>query len=59
MKAELITDSDLRARWSYRADDPITISADAVLTPCAQEFVRDHHIEIIRRPNLRRSRRSA
>ena len=50
MKAELITDSDLRARWSYRADDPITISADAVLTPCAQEFVRDHHIEIIRRP---------
>lgn len=48
MKIELIGDADLRARWSYRENDPIVIPEHAVLTPCAQEFVREHHITLVR-----------
>lgn len=50
MKKTLVTDADLRARWSFRPGDPIRLEPGYVLTPGARDFVREHHIELVDAP---------
>lgn len=50
MKKTLVTDADLRARWSFQPEDPIRLEAGAVLTPSARDFIRENRIELAELP---------
>ena len=50
MKKTLVTDADLRSRWSFRPEDPVRLEPGAVLTPSARDFVREHKIELLETP---------
>ena len=53
MKNKLLTDVELRARWSQERSDHYCVEADVVLTPAAQDFVREHGITICREEQKR------
>ena len=48
MKQKLLTDVELRARWSQDRADRYCVDADAILTPAAQDFIREHGITLCR-----------
>ena len=56
MKKTLVTDADLRARWSFQPGDPIRLEAGAVLTPSARDFIRENRIELAELPPAQTAR---
>lgn len=48
MKKKLLTDVELRARWSQERLDTYCVDADAILTPAAADFIREHGITLCR-----------
>ncbi|MBQ9930253.1 MAG: hypothetical protein IJO72_05700 [Oscillospiraceae bacterium] len=46
MKKKLLTDVELRARWSQGRQDKYYVDADTVLTPAAADFIREHGITL-------------
>ncbi len=48
MKKKLLTDVELRARWSQERPDKYCVDADVILTPAAADFIREHGITLCR-----------
>lgn len=48
MKKKLLTDVELRARWSQERLDKYDVDADVILTPAAADFIREHGITLCR-----------
>ena len=48
MKTKLLTDVELRARWSQDRSDRYCVDADVILTPAAADFIREHGITLCR-----------
>lgn len=48
MKRRLLTDIELRARWSYDKSERFCVEDDVVLTPAAMDFIREHGITLCR-----------
>ena len=48
MKRKLLTDVELRARWSQDQLDHYCVDDDVVLTPAAADFIREHGITLCR-----------
>lgn len=46
MKRKLLTDIELRANWSRNPSDTYCVEEDTLLTPAAQDFIRDHRIQL-------------
>lgn len=46
MKRKLLTDIELRANWSREPSSVYYVEEDTILTPAAQDFIRDHRIEL-------------
>lgn len=49
MKSKLLTDVELRARWSQDRSDTYCVDADVILTPAAADFIREHGITLCRK----------
>lgn len=49
MKRKLLTDVELRARWSQERLDEYCVEADVILTPAAADFIREHGITLCRK----------
>ena len=49
MKTKLLTDVELRARWSQERLDTYCVDADVILTPAAADFIREHGITLCRK----------
>jgi ethanolamine utilization cobalamin adenosyltransferase len=48
MQKKLLTDVELRARWSQERLDKYFVDADVILTPAAADFIREHGITLCR-----------
>ncbi len=48
MQKKLLTDVELRARWSQERPDKYYIDADVILTPAAVDFIRENGITLCR-----------
>lgn len=48
MKKKLLTDVELRARWSQERLDTYCVDADVILTPAAADFIREQGITLCR-----------
>ncbi len=48
MKQKLLTDVELRARWSQDRSGTYCVEDDVVLTPAAADFIREHGITLCR-----------
>lgn len=48
MKRKLLTDTELRARWSRDRSEYYYVDDDVILTPAAMDFIREHSITICR-----------
>ncbi len=48
MKKKLLTDVELRARWSQERLDKYYVDADVILTPAAADFIREQGITLCR-----------
>ena len=46
MKHKLLTDVELRARWSQDRSDRYCVEEDVILTPAAQDFIRENGITL-------------
>lgn len=46
MKRKLLTDIELRANWSRNPSDAYCVEENTLLTPAAQDFIRDHRIQL-------------
>lgn len=46
MKSKLLTDVELRARWSPNRAPVYYVEEGTILTPSAQDFIREHHITL-------------
>lgn len=46
MKKKLLTDVELRARWSQERLDEYCVDADVIVTPAAADFIREHGITL-------------
>ncbi|MBQ8768258.1 MAG: hypothetical protein IJZ15_01205 [Oscillospiraceae bacterium] len=49
MKSKLLTDVELRARWSQDRSECYCVDDDVVLTPAAADFIREHGITLCRK----------
>lgn len=49
MKQKLLTDVELRARWSQDRADHYEVDADVILTPAAADFIREKGITLLRK----------
>ena len=49
MKRKLLTDIELRAHWSCDRSECYYVEDDAILTPAAMDFVREHGITLCRK----------
>lgn len=49
MTKKLLTDVELRARWSQQQPDKYWVDADVILTPAAADFIREHDITLCRK----------
>jgi len=49
MNKKLLTDVELRARWSQERLDTYCVDADVILTPAAADFIREHGITLCRK----------
>ena len=56
VKAKLLTDVELRARWR-RGDMAYAVEEGTILTPAAQDFVREHDITLTFFPKCARAER--
>lgn len=46
MKQKLLTDVELRARWSRQRKSTYQVEAGTILTPSAKDFLREHNITL-------------
>ena len=46
MKTKLLTDTELRARWSARRTSEYTVEEGTILTPSARDFIREQGITL-------------
>ena len=46
MKQKLLTDAELRARWSQTRENTYSVEEGTILTPSAKDFLREHHITL-------------
>ena len=44
MKRKLLTDTELRSRWRQIREQGCTVEEGTILTPAAQDFIREHRI---------------
>ena len=49
MKHKLLTDVELRARWSQERLNEYCVDAEVILTPAAADFIREHGITLCRK----------
>lgn len=49
MKHRLLTDVELRARWSQERSESYCVEEDVILTPAAKDFIREHGITLCRK----------
>lgn len=49
MQKKLLTDVELRARWSQERLDTYCVDADVILTPAAADFIREQGITLCRK----------
>jgi ethanolamine utilization cobalamin adenosyltransferase len=45
-KTHLLTDTDLRVHWSGVDGSTYSVFQDAIITPAAQDFIREHRIQL-------------
>ena len=46
MKKYLLTDVELRARWSRDRSSTYYVEEGAILTPSAKDFLKEHNIQL-------------
>ena len=46
MKKKLLTDVELRSRWSGRRESELCVEEGTLLTPAARDFIREHGIKL-------------
>ena len=51
MKTKVLSDVELRARWTRSPDLRCEVEEGTILTPAAKDFAREHQIEITFRPS--------